>query len=170
MKPRNSFVTPFDLIAGIVLGLLASSVCADERPKVLFLTMDDMNYDSITAYGLETEGLTSHMDSLAEKGTLFEYAYIQTPNCSPSRNVLHTGHYPHNSGMLGFFGVNFPQDTLPEALCKNGYFSGIIFKVEDSALTNDTYRYWDYVKNYPKDTARSTVNFRESFSQLIAGA
>ncbi|NQY33125.1 MAG: sulfatase, partial [Coraliomargarita sp.] len=139
-------------------------------PNVLFLTMDDMNYDSIASYGLAIEGLTPNMDSLAERGTRFEYAYIQTPSCSPSRNVLHTGHYPHNSGMLGFFGVDFPQDTLPEALRKNGYYTGIILKVEDSAPTNNAKRYWDYVKNYPKLTARSTVSFRDSFSQLIAGA
>lgn len=160
-----------NLFISIALSLLASSLwAAAQRPNVLFLTMDDMNYDSITPYGLEIEGLTPNMDSLAAKGTRFEYAYIQTPSCSPSRNVLHTGHYAHNSGMLGFFGVDFPQDTLPEALRKNGYYTGIILKVEDSAPTSNAKRYWDYVKNYPKATARSVVSFRESFTQLIAGA
>jgi N-sulfoglucosamine sulfohydrolase len=140
------------------------------RPNILFLTMDDMNYDSIESYGLDIKGLTPHMDSLASLGTLFEYAYVQTPSCTPSRNVFHTGHYSHNSGVQGFFSVDFPQDTLPEALRNNGYFTGIILKVIDSTPSNDTDRYWDYVGNYPTDRARSTASFRESFSQLINGA
>ena len=160
-------VTQFFLLSILVV---SKSVSAKDSLNILFLTMDDMNYDSIASYGSDIDGLTQHIDSLAEKGTRFEYAYIQTPSCSPSRNVLHTGHYSHNSGMLGFFGVDFPQDTLPEALRNNGYYTGIILKVEDSTPTNNVKRYWDYVKNYPKGTARSTASFRESFSQLIAGA
>jgi N-sulfoglucosamine sulfohydrolase len=132
--------------------------------------MDDMNYDSIESYGLGIEHLTPHMDSLAARGTRFEYAYIQSPSCTPSRNVLHTGHYPHNNGVQGFYSVDFPQDTLPEALRKNGYYTGIILKVEDSTPTNNVKRYWDYVKNYPKGTARSPYSIREAFTQLIEGA
>jgi len=141
-----------------------------DQPNVLFLTMDDMNYDSIESYGLKIKDLTPHMDSLASHGKLFEYAYVQTPSCTPSRNVFHTGHYSHNSGVQGFFSVDFPQDTLPEALRKNGYYTGIILKVIDSTPSNDTDRYWDYVGNYPTDRARSPESFRESFSQLINGA
>jgi N-sulfoglucosamine sulfohydrolase len=142
----------------------------ETRPNILFLTMDDMNYDSIESYGLNIQGLTPHMDSLASRGILFEYAYVQTPSCTPSRNVFHTGHYSHNSGIQGFFSVDFPQDTLPEALRKNGYYTGIILKVIDSTPTNDTDRYWDYVGTYPTDRARSPESFRASFSQLIEGA
>lgn len=156
-------------IALVVSGF-AGTASADGRPNVLFLTMDDMNFDSIESYGLEIKGLTPNMDSLASLGKLFEYAYVQTPSCTPSRNVFHTGHYSHNSGVQGFFSVDFPQDTLPEALRKNGYYTGIILKVIDSTPTNQGDRYWDYVKNYPKGTARSPVSFRESFSQLIDGA
>ena len=168
LPPFINALRPSLWLIALCTNLLGAA--ADERPNVLFLTMDDMNYDSIECYGLQIDGLTPHMDSLAAKGTRFEYAYIQTPSCSPSRNVLHTGHYPHNSGMLGFFGVDFPQDTLPEALRKNGYYTGIILKVEDSTPTNNVKRYWDYVKDYPKNSARSVASFRESFSQLIAGA
>jgi N-sulfoglucosamine sulfohydrolase len=160
-------MTLFFLLSILVV---STSVSAKDLPNILFLTMDDMNYDSIASYGSDIDGLTPHIDSLAEKGTRFEYAYIQTPSCSPSRNVLHTGHYSHNSGMLGFFGVDFPQDTLPEALRNNGYYTGIILKVEDSTPTNNVKRYWDYVKNYPPSSARSVDSFRESFTQLIAGA
>ena len=158
-------MTLFFLLSILVV---STSVSAKDLPNILFLTMDDMNYDSIASYGSDIDGLTPHIDSLAEKGTRFEYAYIQTPSCSPSRNVLHTGHYSHNSGMLGFFGVDFPQDTLPEALRNNGYYTGIILKVEDSTPTNNVKRYWDYVKNYPPSSARSVDSFRESFTQLIA--
>ena len=158
--------------AGLVMnGFAAAAMAAeDSRPNILFLTMDDMNYDSMESYGLNIKGLTPHMDSLASLGKLFEYAYVQTPSCTPSRNVFHTGHYSHNSGVQGFFSVDFPQDTLPEALRKNGYFTGIILKVIDSTPTNDTDRYWDFVSNYPTDRARSPASFRESFSQLLEGA
>lgn len=132
--------------------------------------MDDMNYDSMESYGSAIQGLTPHMDSLATKGTRFEYAYVQSPSCTPSRNVFHTGHYPHNNGVQGFYSVDFPQDTLPEALRNNGYYTGIIMKVIDSTPTNNTSRYWDYVRDYPTDSARNPKNYREAMSGLIDGA
>lgn len=153
-----------------ILLVLTAALYAELRPNVLFLTMDDMNYDSIESYGSKLKGFTPNMDSLARRGTRFEYAYVTTPSCTPSRNVFHTGHYPHNSGVQGFFSVDFPQDTLPEALRKNGYYTGIILKVIDSTPTNNTARYWDFVKDHSIDAARNKASFRASFSELIQKA
>jgi N-sulfoglucosamine sulfohydrolase len=158
--------------ASALLFLILSQIvlAGETRPNVLFLTVDDMNFDSIRSYGSPIEGLTPHMDSLAGRGARFEYAYVQTPSCTPSRNAFHTGHYPHNSGVTGFFSVDFPQDTLPEALRKAGYFTGIMLKVIDSTPTNQTSRYWDFVRDYPISAARTPSNYREGFAELVAAA
>lgn len=150
--------------------LLATYSSAQEKLNVLLLTADDMNFDSVGVYGCSVEDTTPNIDSLGKLGMRFEYAYIQTPSCNPSRNVLHTGHYPHNSGVVGFFSSDFPQDTLPEALRKNGYFTGIVQKVIDSTPTNDTSRYWDYAKSFPKESGRTPGMYREAFKDILEAA
>jgi N-sulfoglucosamine sulfohydrolase len=115
----------------------ANTLGSDETLNILFLTSDDLNFDSVGAYGSVVENATPNIDKLAEEGMLFERAYVQAPSCTPSRNVFITGNYPHNSGVEGFFSVDFPQATLPEALRNNGYFTGVIQKVIDMTPTNN---------------------------------
>ncbi|MBF0198431.1 MAG: sulfatase, partial [Planctomycetes bacterium] len=126
--------------------------------------------DSMDSYGAKVPKVTPNMDSLAEAGMRFQHAYIQTPSCCPSRNVFQTGQHPHNSGMIGFFSVDYPQDTLPEALRKNGYFTGIVEKVIDSTPTNNTSKYWDYDDSFTKSTARTPETYRKSFVELLKQA
>jgi hypothetical protein len=63
-------------------------------PNILFITMDDMNWDSMGAYGCEIPGLTPNMDQLAEEGLRFEYAYNATSSCVPSRTTYMTWTLP----------------------------------------------------------------------------
>lgn len=41
---------------------------------------------------------TPNIDALANRGTLFENAYTNSPICIPSRSALQTGHYVHQTG------------------------------------------------------------------------
>lgn len=150
--------------------MLQPVVIAGEKLNILFLTVDDMNFNSIGIYGCPVDDITPNIDLLASEGLRFEWAYVQAPSCTPSRNVFHTGHYPHNSGVEGFFSVDFPQATLPEVLQMNGYFTGIIQKIIDSSPTNDIHKYWDYAKQFDIASARNPSSYYQAFDELLSKA
>jgi N-sulfoglucosamine sulfohydrolase len=150
--------------------LLGSSWAAAGHPNILFITMDDMNWDSTGCYGSPVEDITPHIDSLAEQGMRFQHAFIQSPICTPSRNVLYTGCYPHVSGVQGFYSVEFPRHTVPEYLREAGYYTGAVQKLPDSTPTNDYPRYWDYHKAMPGPEARTPAEYAGAFADMVKGA
>ncbi|WP_281612933.1 sulfatase [Flammeovirga sp. SubArs3] len=149
---------------------LSPLVVYSQKPNVLFLTSDDLNFDSIGAYGSKIKNTTPNIDNLSKQGMLFERAYVQAPSCCPSRNVFHTGQYSHNSGVEGFYSVDFPQATLPEALRGNGYFTGIVQKVIDSTPTNNVDQYWDYVADFDKLNSRTASKYKLAFAEIVQKA
>lgn len=157
------------------LSLLASfsmvaNVFASEQPNILFITADDMNWDSLGCYGSQVDEISPHIDSLAERGMRFQHAFINSPACTPSRNVMQTGRYPHSSGVRGFYSVAFPEKTLPEALRGAGYFTGIAQKVPDSTPTNDYDRYWNYHRGFPPERDRTPSTYAEAFEAILERA
>lgn len=151
------------LAAGaLTLGLApegARGGSGDAAPNLVLITLDDMNWDSVGAYGSEVPGITPHMDRLAHEGMRFQHAYIQTPACSPSRNVLTTGRYPHTSGVTGFFNVVADYQTLPEALRDRGYLTGVINKPRDSSPNDDYDRFWDHHLILTNDVKREAEHY-----------
>ncbi|MCC5834224.1 MAG: sulfatase [Opitutales bacterium] len=155
----------------LLLFLCASAAIASaQKPNILFITMDDMSWDSMGSYGSAVDGISPHMDSLAARGMRFHHAFIQSPTCTPSRNVINTGRYPHVSGMQGFYSVNFPHNTVPQYLREAGYFTGIVQKVPDATPTNDFDRYWDYHKIIPTQRARTPKEYANAFESMVTGA
>ena len=75
------------------------------RPNILIVTVDDMNCDSVGAFGCELAGTTPNIDQLAARGMRYQFAHVQVGNCYPSRNVMFSGQYPHSSGVEGFYQV-----------------------------------------------------------------
>src|SRR5687768_15589152 len=86
-----------------------------KRPNVLFIICDDLNTQSIGAYG-STACKTPNIDRLAAAGMKFDRAYCQWPLCWPSRNSLLSGKRPDGRfGQAGSFEKAFPDVTyLPE--------------------------------------------------------
>jgi N-sulfoglucosamine sulfohydrolase len=126
----------------LLLGVIYSSLCAENKLNILFITVDDMNCDSIGVYGCPVANTTPNIDKLALEGIQFNRAHVQVANCNPSRNTFHSGLYPHKSGIVGFYGPSQPKFIpLPELLRQNGYLLGILGKVEDMMPMNK-YR-WD---------------------------
>jgi hypothetical protein len=127
-----------------LLPVIASTLVA-EPLNVLLLTVDDMNCDSIGAFGSTVPGTTPNIDAFAAEAMRFNHAHVHATSCIPSRNAMQSGRYLFNSGIEGFYQlpkeqVNFK--TIPDLLRENGYFTMIRGK---SKHTSPYYPYpaWD---------------------------
>ncbi|HSW45129.1 MAG TPA: sulfatase [Phycisphaerae bacterium] len=98
------------------------------RPNVLLITVDDMNWDSPGCFGSPVPDITPNIDRLASQGMRFTNAHVTVAVCTPSRSVLLTGLYPHRNGAEGFQRIRPEVPTLPEALGEAGYLCGTIGK------------------------------------------
>ncbi|MEN8772446.1 MAG: sulfatase [Akkermansiaceae bacterium] len=98
------------------------------KPNLLLITVDDMNRDSVGAYGCPIENITPNIDRLSAEGVRFDRGFVNVAICMPCRAVLMTGRYPQASGALGFDKINPGVPSLPEALKKAGYYNSLIGK------------------------------------------
>lgn len=67
------------------------------QPNFVFFITDDISPDDLGCYGNQSIK-TPNLDSLAERGLVFDNAYLTISSCSPSRCSIITGRYPHNTG------------------------------------------------------------------------
>ena len=116
------------------------------RLNVLLITADDLNCNSVGAYGCEVQNITPNIDRLAHEGIQFMNAHVASAVSQPSRGALATGRYPHCSGIEGFYHAEKPQVEIVEVLKKAGYYCGIVGKLEHSSPTFTTP--WDYRKDF----------------------
>ena len=121
MKPSLLFL--ICLLSGL-------AVSNGAKPNLLLITVDDMSCDSVGAFGCKLKGTTPHIDQLASESLRFQHAHVQVGNCYPSRNVMFSGRYPHNTGVEGFYQIKpikFP--VLCDLMKKGGYYTAIRGKV-----------------------------------------
>jgi len=91
-----------------------------QRPNVVLIIADDVSPD-FTCFNGQVH--TPNIDQLAEHGVRFENAYVTASSCSPSRNSIITGRYPHNTGAPELH-MDLPegQFLFPSELKRNGYY------------------------------------------------
>ena len=110
----------------VVCFCLYSSLCSadnTERPNLVLIIADDMNWDDCGAYG-HPAIRTPHIDQLANEGLRFEHAYLTTNSCSPSRSSILTGKYPHNTGAEQLHWPLPPESkTMAAELKQSGYYT-----------------------------------------------
>lgn len=123
----------------------AESKAAASRPNVLFISVDDMNWDSLGCTGCKVPNISPNIDRLASQGLRFEHAHVTIAVCQPTRSVWFTGRYPHRNGALGFQPINVKVPTLTEQTKKAGYLNGIMAKV--AHLAPQRKFAWDVVVN-----------------------
>jgi len=132
----------------VLIGLLPGCNSPGNKPgtyeslNVLLITADDLNYNSVGAYGCTIPGITPNIDELAEQGMRFTNAYVNISVCQPCRQSIMTGRYPHRNGALGFDPINQDVPTLQEQLNFVGYLNGIIGK-EKHLMPMDKFC-WDF--------------------------
>lgn len=83
-------------IIGWVLGLVASSLQAADRPNIILILADDMGFSDIGCYGGEID--TPNLDQLGKEGVRFTQFY-NSARCCPTRASLMTGLEPHETGI-----------------------------------------------------------------------
>lgn len=118
------------VLTALMFGQVAQSF-AESPPNVLFITIDDLNND-LGAYGHPLVQ-SPNIDRLATEGVRFDRAYVQAPQCTPSRSSFLTGLYPEQTGVVGH-GPHFRDlipgvTTLPQLFRENGYFSARVGKI-----------------------------------------
>jgi N-sulfoglucosamine sulfohydrolase len=111
--------------------------------NILILTVDDLTYNSIGAFGCKVPGITPNIDQLSAEGIRFTRAFTNTAVCQPSRQTLQTGRFPHNHGGEGLEPIHDDVPTLSEQLHKAGYINGILGKETHHQPTEKFF--WDFI-------------------------
>lgn len=126
-----------------LLFLLTLTLQAKEpKLNVLLFTADDLHRESLACFGGQVSDLTPNLDQFAGEGMRFYRAHVNAAICVPSRAILATGLYGHNSGAMGFMKAKESVPTVNEIFREAGYNIGILGKVSHSTPgPNST---WDY--------------------------
>lgn len=132
----------------------SSAINAQKKPNVLFIAFDDLR-PLIGAYG-EPEPITPNIDALANKGTIFNKAYVTYPLCSPSRAAMLTGiRFDNQNWVDGKKVWTFPkmiqtQKTWPKILKENGYWTATRGKIYHGNVPKGDKSAWDIPGNFWK--------------------
>ncbi|MFC1550989.1 sulfatase [Candidatus Latescibacterota bacterium] len=111
--------------ASAAIGSQQGCSAKKKRPNILFCIADDWGWPHVGKYGDPTVK-TPTFDRIADEGVLFNYAYVSSPSCSPSRNAILTGQYHWRLGeganLWSSLDVNIP--VYPLLLEEAGYHVG----------------------------------------------
>jgi arylsulfatase A-like enzyme len=146
------------LSSAIVLALSFANVslCAADRPNVLFIAVDDMRPE-LGCYG-NSVVKSPNIDRLAARGMVFNHAYCQQAVCSPSRTAMLTGLRPDVTKVWDLethFRVAQPDCiTLPQHFKANGYHCAALSKVYHVGFEDG--RSWSEPHWYPRGRSVDT--------------
>lgn len=147
-----------------------STVMANERPNILLITADDMNWDSLGCFGNELKDVTPNLDRLASQGVRFKHAYVTIAICQPCRASIMTGRYPHRSGALGFDKINAGVPTLPETMREKGYYTAAIGKAVHTIPSRHKKAFDETYDMHELGYGRSPKRYRETTAGAMAKA
>ena len=171
MKPTATFKTAWKSGTALAVALLFPTAAqtlsaapsngkAPQRPNILFILMDDVGIDQLSAFNPKapTTAPTPVLDTLIRNGVSFTNCWTM-PECSPSRSCLFTGRYPLRTGVKSsILNYNLPSSqvspfeiTTPKLLARAGYKSAMVGKFHLAGPDNNPASYhtparlgWDY--------------------------
>lgn len=125
---RRALGTFLTLAAALTMG----AARADDRPDILYITVDDLGWKDVGYHGSTIQ--TPTLDQLATSGARLEQFYVQ-PFSSQTRAAVMTGRYPMRYGFQTLqiqwysqFGLPADERLLPKALKDAGYRTALIGK------------------------------------------
>jgi N-sulfoglucosamine sulfohydrolase len=125
---RSTLLLP--VLSCFALTCFAATATAqdDRRWNVLWVTVDDMSYESAGVGGCRLEGATPRIDALAAQGMRFESAHVNVAICQPTRAVWMTGRYSFRNGATGFLPIRPEVPTLVERVHEAGWLTALFAK------------------------------------------
>lgn len=126
----KSFMFLLLIILSSACGTSSGELQKKEKPfkNVVIIIGDDHSTEVIGAYGNKLVR-TPNLDRMASRGVRFTHAYVNSPVCSPSRQSLITGKYPHATG-VSLLASPFPEEqiTIADHLSPLGFKTALIGK------------------------------------------
>jgi arylsulfatase A-like enzyme len=102
---------------------------------ILFIMCDQLRWDYLSCYG-HTRLHTPNIDKLAERGTRFTRAYVQSPVCGASRMSFYTGRYVQSHGASwNGFPLKVGEMTLGDYLRERNMTVALVGKTHMQADT-----------------------------------
>tara|TARA_R110001592_G_scaffold363328_1_gene684148 strand:+ start:9337 stop:10680 length:1344 start_codon:yes stop_codon:yes gene_type:complete len=99
-------------------------ISQNKRPNVLLITTDQHTVSALSAMG-NSDISTPNIDRIANRGTIFNKAYVTFPLCSPSRASMFTGKMPHELGIYSNLQAKIDKNDfktgLGQIMSDNGY-------------------------------------------------
>ena len=118
------------LAAMTLVGAVACTGSADERPNIILVITDDQGYGDIGAHG-NTKIRTPSLDKLHGESVRLTNFHVD-PTCSPTRSALITGRYSSRTGVwhtiMGRSIVHRDETTFADVLAGTGYRTGFFGK------------------------------------------
>lgn len=107
----------------------------EERPNILLITTDQQRADHLGCYGNPVVK-TPAIDSLAERGTVFDNFFVACPICMPNRVAILTGRMPTVNGTR-HNGIPLSREavTYVDLLRAGGYHTAIVGKCHAQNIT-----------------------------------
>jgi iduronate 2-sulfatase len=125
-----------------LLSLQVNASSKDRKYNILFIAVDDLRSSELSCYGTPIVK-TPYIDHLASEGILFNHAYVQLPQCMPSRASILTGFSTEKFNIYDRLKVNDVLESAPNALSltkffeKHGYLTkgfGKVYHYESDAI------------------------------------
>jgi choline-sulfatase len=150
------------VIAIITYACGSSSVQSEEKESkhfrnVIFIIGDDHSTEVLGAYGNKIVR-TPNLDQMAKRGIMFTHAYVNSPVCSPSRQSMITGKYPHATG-VSLLKSSFPEEqvTIADHLSPLGFKTALIGKHHFNNTSNHGFNLKIDKKDYLKHVRENSL-------------
>ena len=161
----------------LLLGTLAGSLGAADKPNFVVIFCDDLGYGDLGCFGNPVIR-TPHLDRMAAEGQRWTNFYVGASVCTPSRAALLTGRLPVRNGMMSarrrvLFpdskgGLQKSEVTIAECLKSVGYATAAVGKwhlghlPEFLPLAHGFDSYWGIPYSNDMDARRGFPNYRQT--------